>query len=82
MSGNPSTSTCPSSSITFGRVFEGTSLFEVFDFVNCNDDVAFWSFVKPDQKPKTVAEAYINQDEDSEDEISDEEEEKEDMDVE
>ena len=47
-----------------------------------DDDVAFWSFVKPDQKPKTVAEAYINQDEDSEDEISDEEEEKEDMDVE
>ena len=36
MSGNPSTSTCPSSPITFGRVFEGTSLFEVLDFVNCN----------------------------------------------
>ena len=46
-----------------------------------NDDVAFWSFVKPDQRPKTVAEAYMNQDEDSEDQISDEEEE-EDMDVE
>ena len=45
------------------------------------DDVAFWSFVKPDQRPKTVAEAYMNQDEDSEDQISDEEEE-EDMDVE
>ena len=39
------------------------------------------SFVKPDQRPKTVAEAYMNQDEDSEDQISDEEEE-EDMDVE
>ena len=36
MSGNPPTSTCPSSSITFGRVFEGTSLFGVFNFVNCN----------------------------------------------
>ena len=36
MSGDSPTSTCPSSSITFGRVFEGTSLFEVFDFVNCN----------------------------------------------
>ena len=46
-----------------------------------DDDVAFWSFVKPDQRPKTVAEAYMNQDEDSEDQISDEEEE-EDMDVE
>ena len=44
-----------------------------------DDDVAFWSFVKPDQRPKTVAEAYMNQDEDSEDQISDEEE---DMDVE
>ena len=40
-----------------------------------DDDVAFWSFVKPDQRPKTVAEAYINQDEDSEDENSEEEEE-------
>ena len=47
-----------------------------------DDDVAFWSFVKPEQRPKTVAEAYIDQDEDSEDQISDEEEEKEDMDVE
>ena len=46
-----------------------------------DDDVAFWSFVKPDQRPKTVAEAYMNQDEDSEDQISDEEEEEEDMDV-
>ena len=45
-----------------------------------DDDVAFWSFVKPDQRPKTVAEAYMNQDEDCEDQISDEEEE--DMDVE
>ena len=142
MNGNPPTSTCPSSSITFGRVFEGTSLFEVvrslrerggrlismlanlidvFRKVNAksdpvvrsvrppvsckhchqvghttrsckvlsaekdsqklsDDDVAFWSFVKPDQRPKTVAEAYINQDEDSEDENSEEEEE-EDMDV-
>ena len=40
-----------------------------------DDDVAFWSFVKPDQRPKTVAEAFINQDEDSEDENSEEEEE-------
>ena len=47
-----------------------------------DDDAAFWSFVKPDQRPKTVAEAYMNQDEDSEDQISDEEEEEEDMDVE
>ena len=45
-----------------------------------DDDVAFWSFVKPDQRPKTVAEAYINEDEDSEDGNSEEEEE-EDMDV-
>ena len=45
-----------------------------------DDDVAFWSFVKPDQRPKTVAEAFINQDEDSEDENSEEEEE-EDMEV-
>ena len=27
-----------------------------------DDDVAFWSFVKPDQRPKTVTEAYTNQD--------------------
>ena len=40
-----------------------------------DDDVAFWSFVKPDQRPKTVAEAFINQDEDREDENSEEEEE-------
>ena len=45
-------------------------------------DNSFWSFVKPDQRPKTVVEAYMNQDEDSEDQISDEEEEEEDMDVE
>ena len=36
MSGNPSTSTCPSSPITFGRAFEGIFLFEVLDFVNCS----------------------------------------------
>ena len=44
-----------------------------------DDDEAFWSFVKPDQRPKTVAEAFINQDEDSEYENSEKEEE--DMDV-
>ena len=40
-----------------------------------DDDVAFWSFVKPDQRPKTVAEAYIHPDDDSEEENSEDEEE-------
>ena len=40
-----------------------------------DDDVAFWSFVKPDQRPKTVAEAYIHSDDDSEEENSEDEEE-------
>ena len=42
-----------------------------------DDDVAFWSYVKPDQRQKTVAQAYINQDEDE----NSEEEEEEGMDV-
>ena len=40
-----------------------------------DDDVAFWSFVKPDQRPKTVAEAHIHSDDDSEEENSEDEEE-------
>ena len=42
-----------------------------------DDNVAFWSYVKPDQRPKTVGEAYIHPDDDSEEENSEDEEEEE-----
>ena len=40
-----------------------------------DDDEAFWSYVKSNQRPKTVAEAHIHPDDDSEEENSEDEEE-------
>ena len=44
-----------------------------------DDDLAFWSYVVEEQRPKSVAEAYMdNSDDDEDDEVEQESEEEED----